>query len=1036
MGVRNHIVCDAAPRPPALADTARVPGVSGGLKLAVALLASIGLALGCSGQAPSDPTGVPTSTSPTSEAPTTLESVPSTVRPEPDDHPTAPKTTLSAEAPAEPVPAVDATSADPPTDTDASALEATRPAPREDDQDAQKPEGERPDDDQDAQKPEGERPDDDASSRGGVWGRAWALADRSGAAAPQWPFRGLVQAFSVDLDGNDTEDLVLQYHDSKTRTTVEMKIHDVGGFGDDCATIRYDTDLLWFEHRQYEIQVPWGGAGTVRERPFRLGVTQARSPLATNLRMAGSRFTTDSTAERVRLIADDAESEYRVLHIQDETDSDSWAKLSAADWDLAYRGTDGELLALTVVPKQGYVCGSRLTGIISMRTGEIIACGRHSGDIKLITPPGEGLAVEHVVVPQGDVLDLSKCPMSLDQAPLDALSEDSLLEGLASLAGLSTTNPLRCPVKGLFETTSVLPSAPFYGFVFVDSYHHEICDRDVVTVQLHDSRSRETTLINIFDVEQLTCASHILPTEDGLELYVYQTSNLDGWIVTHHYQIELPWGQRGAWGYIAGQTGRPSNDHFSATPQMGWSDETVLGGMPIEVQSHSNGVRLVAGDAVAGYALSLAGSRRPPMQTALMGRHRLGDAYVSLEGTDGELVAFSWSASPADCTPKDVYVVSMRTGELVACGALFDGDVLLVAPEDGGLLVDEIVLPPSGWLDKRSCPNGIDDDLVKALEELPTAASSRAPGLPEPVPLPVSVAPDWPFHGVVRSYQRYDPAEFGHDMVVQYYRSDTSGSSEVVFGEAQLAGLVPDFFTAEFGVGVARDEASGDWVVIPWGQAPRLIAAQDAATDGWKRTPGARPRHPTSLPVDGAPLEIAGHEPWPVGVLSLSHGGTQQWYITSEPPESPPVEIEIELGEQGPAWTAHLRGTDGKTLALTYLHAYFDDCVSVCGLELTYLISLTSGEVLTCGVEPHYSEIAFVAPPDAPAEDGELILPPSGWLDPGPCLRGPPAGTQGCPILVHQHEPETLCVREFDLRAIPDGVDGASPIAASVTVRP
>ena len=55
MGVRNHIVCDAAPRPPALADTARVPGVSGGLKLAVALLASVGLALGCSGQAPSDP---------------------------------------------------------------------------------------------------------------------------------------------------------------------------------------------------------------------------------------------------------------------------------------------------------------------------------------------------------------------------------------------------------------------------------------------------------------------------------------------------------------------------------------------------------------------------------------------------------------------------------------------------------------------------------------------------------------------------------------------------------------------------------------------------------------------------------------------------------------------------------------------------------------------------------------------------------------------------------------------------------------------
>ena len=631
--------------------------------------------------------------------------------------------------------------------------------------------------------------------------------------------------------------------------------------------------------------------------------------------------------------------------------------------------------------------------------------------------------------------------MSLDQAPLDELFEGSLLKGLASLAGISTTNPPRCPVKGLFETTSVLPSAPFYGFVFVDSFHDEICERDVVTVQLHDSRSRETTLVNIFDAEQLACANHILPTEDGLELYVYQTSSVDGWFVTHHYRIELPWGDRGTVGVVAGRTGRPSHDHFSSTPQMGWSDETVLGGLPIEVQSHTNGVRLVAGDAVAGYALSPAGSRRPPVQTALMGRHRLGEAFVSLEGTDGELVAFSWSASPADCGRKDVYVVSMRTGELVACDALFGGDVLLVAPEDGGLLVDEIVLPPSGWLDKRSCPHGIDDGLIKALGELPKAPSPRASGAPEMsgapeiVPLPVSVAPDWPFHGVVRAYQRYDPADFRHDLVVQYYRSDTSVSSEVVFGEVQLARLMPDFFTAELGVGVARDEASGDRVVIPWGQAPRLIAAQEAATDGWQPSPGTLPQHPTSLPVGSAPLEIAGHEPWPVGVLSLSLGGTQQWYITSQPPESPPAEIEIEPGERGPAWTAHLRGTDGKTLALTYLHEYFDDCLSVCGVELTYLISLMNGEVLACGVEPHYSEIAFVAPTDTQVDDGELTLPPSGWLDPGPCLRGSPSGAHGCSILVHQREPETLCVREFDLRAIADGIDGAV-IAAPVSVRP
>ena len=599
-----------------------------------------------------------------------------------------------------------------------------------------------------------------------------------------------------------------------------------------------------------------------------------------------------------------------------------------------------------------------------------------------------------------------------------------------------TQTPARCPAGELFETTGVLPSAPFYGLVFVESNHDAHCDLNVVSVHLHDSVSRQTTVINIFGVEQLRCASHVLPTEDGLELYVYTTSGPDYGIITHHYLIELPWGRTGSWSLVASHVGWPSNDHFISMPQMGWQDQTVLGGMPIKIQSHTNGVRLAAGDALAGYALSPAGSRTPPVQTALMGRHRLGDSYVSLEGTDGELVAFSWIRSPQDCNPKDVYVVSMRTGELFACGALRDGDMLLVAPEDGGLLVDEIVLPPSGWLDKRSCPHRIDAGLIEALEQLPATASPRTPDRPEPAALPVSAAPEWPFAGVVRAYQRYDPAAFRHDLVVQYYRSETSESSEVVFGESQLDGLVPDFFTAELGVGVARDETSGHRVVIPWGQSPQRITAQQAALDGWQRSPEILPRHPTSLPVAGAAVEIAGHEPWPVGVLGLSFGDTRRWYITSEPSQPPPAELDIEPGRRSPAWTAHLRGTDGKTLALTYLHEYFDGCVSVCGLELTYLISLTSGEVLACGVEPHYSEIAFVASPDAHTEASEPTLPPSGWLDPAPCLRGSSARTHGCSILVHQHQPETLCVREFDLRAAAEGIDGASVTAATVSVRP
>ncbi len=125
------------------------------------------------------------------------------------------------------------------------------------------------------------------------------------------------------------------------------------------------------------------------------------------------------------------------------------------------------------------------------------------------------------------------------------------------------------------------------------------------------------------------------------------------------------------------------------------------------------------------------------------------------------------------------------------------------------------------------------------------------------------------------------------------------------------------------------------------------------------------------------------------------------------------------------AWTTSLRGTDGNVVAFTYLHSYFDDCLSLCGLELTYLISVETGEVLTCGVEPRYSEFAFVAPADAAPLSSSAVLPPSGWLDPAPCLRGLLADGFGCSILVHESEPDTRCVREFDLGSAVEGIAGA-----------
>lgn len=583
-----------------------------------------------------------------------------------------------------------------------------------------------------------------------------------------------------------------------------------------------------------------------------------------------------------------------------------------------------------------------------------------------------------------------------------------------------------------------LPPAPFFGAVLAHQFYDDSCDRHVVEVRIHDTRTRSTTLMTVLDASQLSCASHILPTSRGLEFYVHERRGPNGQIRTNYYRIELPWGGQGTASLAAVHRGWPSIDHFSSTQQMSWQDQTALSGTALAAQSHTNGVRLAVGETVAGYALSPAGSRKPPEQTTLMGRFRLAESYVSLEGTDGEFVAFSWSSSPEDCNPKDIYVISMRSGELVACGTLRNGDLLLVAPEGGWLLIDEVALPPSGWLDKRSCPHGMDLGLFAAWEDRPQRALSTLVGASptDSAALPDSAAPGWPFHGVVRAYDRYAAAELRHDLVVQYYRTDEPALAEVAFDEAQMAGLVPDFFVADLGVSVARDDTSGARLVIGWGETPRLITEAAASVDGWQPKREARPRYPTSIPLGTGAVEIAGHEPWPVGVLSLSHDGTRRWYLTSRPPEPRPEQVEIELGERSPGWTARLRGTDGNTLALTYLHEYFDGCVSVCGLELTYLISLATGEVLACGVEPTYSDMAFVAPSDPDTAPGEFVLPPSGWLDPEPCLRGQPAGAYGCSILVHEHEPETLCVREFDLRATEHRIEGASVAATTIAVRP
>ena len=866
--------------------------------------------------------------------------------------------------------------------------------------------------------------------------------------APQWPFRGIVQAFGADTDGNGTSDLVVQYHDSTTRTSTEILIRNIGSFPGACRPgIRYDDRELWMEDSRYEIVIPWGEPATVGHPARRTSTSDDHwqslhglSPGSGKFTMAGTRFSvaaisaSEGQQAALQIGADGKFGSYRAS-VADALDSSrpTGARLNQSTW---LRGTDGEFLAVSFSPDRRLRCNDQRTAIVSLRTGETLACGPHAGDIELVTPAGAGLAVERAVLPLGDTLSFDGCDTSLAQHPSNADVEGGLLGRLAELPPVSAPFAPRCRF-GMDQRPMVagdaVPAAPFFGVVLTTHEHDAFCDEHVITIRMHDARSRATSVVTVSNLQQLACASHVTSTASGLQLYGYRTQDHDGRAQTDHYLVELAWGGQPSVSLAGTVAGEPSISHFGSTPQLAWYDEIPSENASMTIQSHTNGVRISVGEHVGGYALRRARAGADTAEPALMGRFRLEDSYTGFKGTDGEHVAFAWSRSADDCNPTEVFMLSLSSGDAVACGTLRGGDLLLVTPPGAGVLIDDVRLPTSGWLDRSSCLHSLDEGLIGALESLPPAPAPRSIAAPDPELLPTDTAPEWPYQGAVRVAERYDAATFRDDLVVQFLDAETGAASEIVFAESTVAGWQRDFSVAARGIRVARDPSSGDSLAIPWGEAPRMVSVQTASETGWAPRPESATRYPTSVVLGGSSLEISGYEPWPVGVLRLTHGDAERWYVTESPPAPVDSELELHLGEQSPAWTAHLRGTDGRVLALTYLHDYFDDCESYCGLELTYLISLTTGRVLACGVESRLSELAFVVPPGAEAL-AEVVLPPSGWLDPAPCLRGPLAAGGGCSILVYENEPATRCIRELDLRDAVDGIEGTPIVPTSVTV--
>ena len=852
--------------------------------------------------------------------------------------------------------------------------------------------------------------------------------------APAWPFRGLVRVFSVDADDDGDGDLVVQYANSVDRSITEILIKNIAAGIQMCrGGIRYDSTGLHVGAGTDRVFIPWAGRAetnaSVLVSPSDV-VRYRTQPTTRSFQAGGTYFSVQDGKFFSELDQDGSVQDWdgdAVLVADGAT-----SRLKVSDAVVGLRGTDGEFIAVTTLPSEPVQCEKQRTFVLSMRTGELVACGPHLGDIELISPRDEGLLVAHVRLPQMFDLTGQECGDGLAELPLDAQAQPGQSTGLmghfAQLPAAPMPFAQRC-TTGLGDVT--LPDAGFTGIVRIFDTQDEICRDDAsyrrVGVWLHDSRSRVTTRFTINGYRLPDCASEIRVTENGLEFAAAELrfaapESSRGEFIGYR-RVLLPWNSQPQAEPIPLHVVRSLRLDLRATPS--WSDTLIAGTADIGVGMHTNGVRLSVGSLAAGYTLNSVGVAGLPPQSSLMGDYRVWGSSVMLDGTDGELVAFSVWRDSSPCSSRQTFVISLRDGEVTACGDIDNGDLLLLAPSQDNLAVGEARLAPSGWLDPASCPTALAEDFFEGIEQLPPRSPPSGIGTAQEPDLPEEMAPDLPFGGVIRSSLRYDPSRYSHDLVVEFFDPSSRSASEIVFTPEMFAGFEPGLSVVPDGLVVARRDGTGDRLVIPWGSAPEFVDVDEPDNGRWATEPPSLARHPTSLPLGSGTVRIAGYKPWPVGMLTLSHDDNTTTLVLSAPPEVVPESLDDVLGERSPSWTTSLRGTDGNALAFTYLHSYFDDCLSLCGLELTYLVSLLTGEVLTCGVEPRYSEFAFIAAPDAASPSAPLKLPPTGWLKPEPCLAGILANGLGCSILVHESEPETRCIREFSLASAASGIAGA-----------
>ncbi|MYE94434.1 MAG: hypothetical protein F4238_13845 [Gemmatimonadetes bacterium] len=631
------------------------------------------------------------------------------------------------------------------------------------------------------------------------------------------------------------------------------------------------------------------------------------------------------------------------------------------------------------------------------------------------------------------------------------------------------------------------PPAPFRGIVSIGSDYDPDSGAETLIIGYHNTSDRTNTE---FMVEGIETGGPISVRADARGLLIergggafsfadscslepaerYQHFTISGAgedpVGRGYYaRIVVPWGGAPRIDGIRLDSDEDSTG-FTSTEPYTFATNNGLGGGLFDIGTHANGIHIVAADQVGAYVITRYGDEAPPEDLGLYGDDRSWSINddVFLLGTDGELLAFGiWPFEPA-WAPPEITVMSMRTGEVVACGSSWHWlGLLLISPLDEGLLVSDITLPPSGWLNPPdSCPRGIGADLLEYLASQPVPDPPAAVRAPRPVSLPSTPAPAAPFQGIVRSFTRYDPANYDHDHIVQYYDSRSGEVTEVAFDDIGTGrfsrGFEKRLAVAPDGVVVGR--RGSVLLMIPWGAAPEMIHAQlqvphpDGAGPGLVLGDGVDdPSRPFATECETATLEVRdetlrarlrladyGDEWDRLRLLELSYGDKRERFLLAAPVETLTGEVEVSTICSDDGWfedeyhTPRLRGTDGTVLVLSYQYVPRDPFFGVPGDELALLVSLDTGEVLACGIEPRYSEMVFVTddPPNEP--ERPTVLPASGWLDPRPCVDDPSARLLDCNSIFWRSGDQRTCARELDFRMIGENAESISTTPATITV--